>query len=46
MESWWHESADERRRGPRPDPATYGLDLEALRSEFAFYHERFGVPSG
>jgi hypothetical protein len=46
METWWQESADERRRGPRPDPATYGLDLDALRSEFAFYHERFSVPSG
>jgi hypothetical protein len=43
MDTWWRESGDERRRGPRPDPARYGLDLDALRNEFAFYHERFGI---
>jgi len=43
MQVWWRDSGEERRRGPRPDPTTYGLDLDALQDEFAFYHERFGI---
>lgn len=46
MQEWWRGSDDSRRRGPRPDPASYGLDLDALRDEFGFYHERFAVPVG
>lgn len=45
MEKWWRESDEDRRRGPRPDPSRYGLDLDALGDEFAFYHERFGIPA-
>jgi hypothetical protein len=43
MQAWWYESADDRRRGPSPDPAKYGLDVDALGREFAFYHRRFGI---
>ena len=43
MLAWWQESESDRRRGPRPDPATFGLDLEHLREEFAFYHDRFAL---
>lgn len=43
MAAWWKNSADERRRGPRPDPELYGLDVDELRETFAFYHERFGI---
>jgi hypothetical protein len=46
MDSWWRDSKNERRQGARPDPDTYGLDLDALRSAFAFYHDRFGIPTG
>ena len=46
MAAWWRDSGEERRRGPRPDPTRYGLDLEVLRGAFAFYHERFAVPVG
>jgi sulfotransferase family protein len=43
MARWWEESAQERRRGPRPDPAGFGLDVDGLRKDFAFYHDRFGI---
>lgn len=46
MAQWWASSAEDRRQGPRPDPARYGLDLDELRSTFAFYHERFAIPVG
>ena len=46
MAEWWEESAADRSTGPRPDPAAYGLDLDALRERFAFYHQRFAVPTG
>jgi hypothetical protein len=43
MAEWWAESSTERKRGPRPDPTVYGFDIESLRKEFAFYHDRFSV---
>ena len=43
MTRWWDESRQERRQGARPDPSAYGLDLDVIRSDFAFYHDRFGV---
>lgn len=46
MAQWWEESAADRATGPRPDPAEFGLDLDALRERFAFYHQRFDVPVG
>jgi len=46
MAQWWEDSAADRATGPRPDPADFGLDLDALRERFAFYHQRFDVPVG
>jgi hypothetical protein len=43
MAEWWAAEAADRRRGPRPDPAAYGLDLATLREQFAFYHDRFDL---
>jgi hypothetical protein len=43
MAEWWEESAKDRRQGKRPDPATYGLDVDALRKDFAFYHDQIGI---
>ncbi len=43
MAQWWEESAKERRQGGRPDPAAYGLDMDGIRKDFAFYHDRFGI---
>ena len=44
MVEWWNESARDRRRGSPPDPAAYGLNVQSLRAEFAFYHDRFAIP--
>jgi hypothetical protein len=44
MAAWWAGSAADRRQGARPDPTVFGLDVAALRSAFAFYHERFDIP--
>jgi hypothetical protein len=41
MARWWSENAGDRRTGGRPDPAQFGLDRAASRTEFAFYHRRF-----
>jgi Sulfotransferase family len=43
MASWWEDSAKERRQGTRPDPAAYGLDMDSIRADFAFYHDQFGI---
>jgi hypothetical protein len=43
MTSWWGESAKERRQGVRPDPSAYGLDMDSIRKDFAFYHNQFGI---
>ena len=43
MAQWWAQSASERRTGPAPDPAVYGLDESELGTRFAFYHRRFGI---
>jgi hypothetical protein len=43
MTDWWTAEAANRRRGPRPDPTAYGLDLTTLREHFAFYHDRFDI---
>jgi Sulfotransferase family len=43
MAEWWAESSKER-TGPHSYTAeNFGLDPTAIRREFAFYHERFGV---
>jgi hypothetical protein len=44
MVEWWDESAKDRRRGSPPDPTAYGLNVQSLRAEFAFYHDRFAIP--
>jgi hypothetical protein len=44
MSDWWDKSSKDRRRGKRPDPTAYGLDVSTLRADFAFYHDRFGIP--
>ncbi len=43
MSEWWEESAKERRQGNRPDPAAYGLDMDGIRKDFAFYHDQFRI---
>ncbi len=43
MAEWWEESAKERRQGNRPDPTAYGLDMDVIRKDFAFYHDQFGL---
>jgi hypothetical protein len=43
MGQWWETSAADRRRGPRPDAATFGLDSDRISRRFAFYHDRFGI---
>jgi hypothetical protein len=42
MQAWWDDSAAER-RSAKADPATFGLDIDGIRREFAFYHKRFGI---
>jgi hypothetical protein len=44
MVEWWSESSKDRRHGSPPDPTAYGLNVQSLRSEFAFYHDRFAIP--
>jgi hypothetical protein len=46
MAQWWAASAADRRRGPRPDLAIFGLDVEEINRRFAFYHDRFGISPG
>jgi hypothetical protein len=41
MRSWWEESQRERHSGHDHDPEDHGIDLDALRSRFAFYRDRF-----
>ena len=43
MAEWWEDSAKDRRRGKRPDPAAYGLDMDAISKDFAFYHDQFAT---
>ena len=41
----WRESTPRDKHGLHEyDPADYGLSKEALRAQYAFYHDRFGVP--
>jgi hypothetical protein len=41
MRNWWDESQRDRQSGHDYDPEDYGIDLDVLRSRFAFYRERF-----
>lgn len=40
MKRWWRENAASRAPNVHPDPATFGIDLEAVRPLFARYVER------
>jgi len=42
MLEWWEASAAER-RSARVDPSAFGLDPAAVREQFDFYHDRFGL---
>jgi len=44
MQDWWAESSKHRSGPGRYSPEAFGLDPEAIAEQFAFYHERFGVP--
>ncbi len=40
MRTWWQEHAETRTASVHPDPATFGLDLDAVRPLFADYTAR------
>ena len=40
MRTWWQEHAETRTASVHPDPATFGLDLNAVRPLFADYTAR------
>lgn len=40
MRRWWQENAQDREQHERPDPAVFGIDLEAVRPLFADYVAR------
>ncbi len=44
MDEWWAESAKARPPSHTYPAERYGLDLDAVREQFAFYHDRFGIP--
>ncbi|WP_317929602.1 sulfotransferase [Halioxenophilus sp. WMMB6] len=43
MRNWWANNAENREVLAKPDPATYGLDLEAVRPLFAEYTRKAAV---
>jgi hypothetical protein len=45
MEAWWVVSATERASTPQ-QPERFGLDVNSLRQQFAFYHDRFVTTVG
>ncbi len=44
MRDWWSESSKDRSGPHTYTPETFGLDLAAIREQFAFYYDRFDVP--
>jgi hypothetical protein len=40
MARWWQDHAAEREPNVHPDPATFGLDLDEVRSTFSSYNAR------
>jgi hypothetical protein len=44
MEAWWSESSEGRTGPHHYEAETYGLDPAEIRTQFAFYHDRFDVP--
>jgi hypothetical protein len=45
MAQWWKENSSDRAGARRYDPAEFGLDLDQLSTQFAFYSERFAIPA-
>jgi hypothetical protein len=46
MTEWWAANGAERRQGAPAVAGDYGIGVDAVRREFAFYHERFDIPVG
>lgn len=44
MQAWWTESSKQRTGPQSYRPETFGLDVAAIREQFAFYSNRFDVP--
>ena len=40
MQRWWRDNAEDRVENVHPDPATFGLDLDEVRTRFAPYTAR------
>ena len=40
MRTWWENNAEQREANVHPDPAEFGLDLDAVRAGFADYTAR------
>lgn len=40
MKRWWTEHSEQRAENVHPDPSVFGLDLEAVRDQFANYTVR------
>jgi hypothetical protein len=45
MQAWWEASATDRQATPQR-PERFGLDVAAMRHQFAFYHDRFVTAPG
>jgi hypothetical protein len=43
MQDWWTASAEQRPPAHQYPPEKYGLDLSAIRDQFAFYHDQFDM---
>ena len=41
MSAWWTTNPADKQGVHDYDPERYGIDLDALRRQFAFYAERF-----
>ena len=46
MAAWWAANPADQHGAHDYDPAAYGIDLDALRARFAFYHDRFVPDAG
>ncbi|HVU72729.1 MAG TPA: sulfotransferase [Mycobacteriales bacterium] len=46
MRAWWQEHSENRERNEHPEPATFGLDLDAVRPRFADYLKRMETWTG
>jgi Sulfotransferase family len=44
MASWWDENSRDRHGSRRYGPEEFGIDVPAVRRQFRFYTDRFGVP--